>query len=176
MADIPQIVFESLRHIPPADGIMVALSGGADSVALATAISRAVVAEGFNRPITLLHCNFHLRGEESDRDEALARKIAGMLGIEIKTVDFHDVKGVAAKAGESIEMACRHLRYDWFEEMRAKARCHTWLALGHHIEDNRETLLLNLFRGTGTKDSAAWMRSTLNAGLCVRSFAPPGPT
>lgn len=151
MPDIVNLVQDSLSRLPAADGIAVALSGGADSVALSAAIAQAVARERTKRPILLLHCNFHLRGEESDRDASVAAEIAGKLSLPFKSVDFKDVRGEAARTGESIEMICRRLRYNWFGEVISSLPRRTWLALGHHREDSHETLLMNLLRGTGTR-------------------------
>ncbi|MDE6344490.1 MAG: tRNA lysidine(34) synthetase TilS [Muribaculaceae bacterium] len=151
MSDIHKLVASAISRIPAGHGIAVALSGGADSVALAAAVAEAVADEQSGRPLLLLHCNFHLRGEESDRDADIAHEIAERLSIPIKTVDFNNVRDIAAYNGESLEMTCRDLRYRWFNEVISSLPYTAWLALGHHCEDNRETILLNLFRGTGTR-------------------------
>ena len=91
--------------------VLVALSGGADSVALLCVLHRA----GYS--LEAAHCNFHLRGEESDRDERFVRGLCQRLGVCLHTVDF-DTAGYAATHHVSIEMAARALRYDWFEQLR----------------------------------------------------------
>ena len=154
MSDLISNVTRIVSRIPQGHGIAVAISGGADSVALAAAVAAAVRHDRSSRQLWLLHCNFHLRGAESDRDAAVAREIAERLSAPFLSVDFTDVKEVAATSGESLEMVCRRLRYDWFRDTIATLPVTTWLALGHHIEDNRETVLLNLFRGTGTRGLA----------------------
>lgn len=151
MADIMQLTAGTLSRIPADNGIAVALSGGADSVALAVALAEAVAYENKNRPLTLLHCNFHLRKSESDRDADFAADIAKRLDLPFLSVDFHDVTEIAARDKESIEMVCRRLRYEWFDRVLADMPYTAWLALGHHCEDNRETIFLNLFRGTGSR-------------------------
>lgn len=151
MADIIQLAVKTLYRIPLSHGIAVALSGGADSVALAAAMAKAIIMENRHRPLLLLHCNFHLRGDESNRDAAIALEIAEKLSAPFQSIDFKDVPDIAARNGESIEMTCRQLRYAWFDSILSSLPVTTWLALGHHNEDNRETLLLNLFRGTGTR-------------------------
>lgn len=130
---------------PSGSRIAVAFSGGADSVALLAATRMA----GYE--CVALHCNFHLRGDESDRDEAFARETAGRLGCEIRVAHF-DVGRRRAETGESVEMACRELRYSWFEE-EFNAACGKWecIAVGHHADDNVETFFLNLLRGSGLK-------------------------
>ncbi len=123
--------------------IGVALSGGADSVALLAALT----AEGF--PCVALHCNFHLRGDESDRDEAHARATAERLGAQFVVKDF-DVAEQQRVSGQSVEMAARELRYGWFEA-QAKARVLQAVAIAHNSDDQAETFILNLMRGSGVR-------------------------
>lgn len=131
------------RHMPAvANGkILVAVSGGADSVALL----RVLAALGGN--CIAAHCNFHLRGDEADRDEAFVRKLCHNLGIELRCTDF-DVDAYKKSHGVSTEMACRELRYEWFERQRAALGCSV-IAVAHHRDDNIETFFLNLVRGSG---------------------------
>lgn len=124
-------------------GILVALSGGADSVALLHVLLRLGYA------CEAAHCNFRLRGEESERDETFVRKLCQEQGVKLHVRAF-DTSGYARRQGISIEMAARQLRYDWFEELR-RANDLQAVAVAHHREDNAETLLLNLVRGTGIK-------------------------
>ena len=90
--------------------VIVALSGGADSVALLAVLSRL----GYD--CRAAHCNFHLRGEESVRDMRHASYVSEKLGVDIYIRDF-DVPARMKETGESVEMACRSLRYAWFEEL-----------------------------------------------------------
>lgn len=131
------------RHMPAvANGkILAAVSGGADSVALL----RVLAALGCN--CIAAHCNFHLRGDEADRDEAFVRKLCHDLDIELRCTDF-DVEAYKKSYGVSTEMACRELRYDWFERQRAALGCSV-IAVAHHRDDNIETFFLNLVRGSG---------------------------
>lgn len=131
------------RHMPAvANGkILAAVSGGADSVALL----RVLAALGCN--CIAAHCNFHLRGDEADRDEAFVRKLCHDLGIELRCTDF-DVEAYKKSHGVSTEMACRELRYEWFERQRAALGCSV-IAVAHHRDDNIETFFLNLVRGSG---------------------------
>ena len=123
--------------------VLVGLSGGADSVALLGILVR------LGYPCRALHCNFHLRGDESDRDEAFARQFADSLGVPFVKVDF-DTRGYAAIHQESIEMAARSLRYRWFEEQRQAFDAEA-IAVAHHRDDSVETLLMNLLRGSGIR-------------------------
>ncbi len=120
---------------------LVALSGGADSVALLWALKKL----GYN--IEAAHCNFHLRGEESDRDEDFCKNLCRELDIKLHLAHF-DTQTNASLHGISIEMAARNLRYNYFEallkDINASAVC-----VAHHKDDSAETLLLNLIRGTG---------------------------
>ncbi|MDE7141644.1 MAG: tRNA lysidine(34) synthetase TilS, partial [Muribaculaceae bacterium] len=121
----------------------VALSGGADSVALLAAM------RSLGWACVALHCNFHLRGAESDRDARHARETAEALGCGFATVDF-DVEARRKATGESVEMACRSLRYEWFERQAADLGL-DFIAIAHHAGDSEETFLLNALRGTGLK-------------------------
>lgn len=128
--------------INPGDNTGVALSGGADSLALLISLSRL----GYK--VTALHCDFSLRGEESDADREYCTEVTKNLGIDLLSVKF-DTRN-SRLPGESLEMTCRRLRYDWFETQAQKYNL-DYIALGHHIEDSIETMFLNLTRGTGPK-------------------------
>ena len=123
------------------DKIVVALSGGADSVALL----RVLLAGGY--ACVAVHCNFHLRGNESDRDEAFVRALCSKLHVPLRVKDF-DTESYAETHRISIEMAARDLRYAWFEEIRRQERAQV-IGVAHHRDDSVETFLLNLIRGTG---------------------------
>lgn len=125
--------------------VAIAFSGGADSVALLSAVESL----GFN--VVALHCNFHLRGAESDRDEVFCRTFCADRGIDLRVKEFRTAD--EQLPGESLEMTCRRLRYDWFEEVKS-AEGIRFLLTGHHKDDNHETLLLNMFRGTGLRGMA----------------------
>lgn len=132
--------------------LLVGLSGGADSVALLTALCRL----GYD--CTAAHCNFHLRGAESQRDMHHASEVARQLSVNIYIRDF-DVPARMSSTGESLEMACRELRYEWFAALLDRDMGQA-LAVGHHREDNIETMLINLLRGTGIAGltGMAWRR------------------
>ena len=123
------------------DKVLVALSGGADSVALL----RVLVELGYS--CECAHCNFHLRGEESNRDETFVRELCQSLDIPLHVIHF-DTKTYAKKKHLSIEMAARELRYEWFEKVRREIHAEV-IAVAHHRDDSVETFLLNLIRGTG---------------------------
>lgn len=125
------------------DKILVALSGGADSVALL----RLLLALGYH--CGAAHCNFHLRGDESMRDEAFVERLCEELGVELHTTDF-DTRQYAAAQHLSIEMAARELRYAYFARLQ-KEYGYNKIAVGHHQNDNAETVIVNLMRGTGLK-------------------------
>lgn len=125
----------------PGDAVVVALSGGADSSALL-----AILCELGYRCVAV-HCHFGLRGAEADRDMEHSRKLASRLGAEFREVRF-DTQAYMREHGVSAEMACRDLRYDFFEKIRRETQA-TAIAVGHHREDNVETFFLNLLRGSG---------------------------
>ena len=123
--------------------VIVGLSGGADSTALLLVLLRL----GYR--CTAVHCNFHLRGAESDRDQKFTQELCQKLGVEL-IIRNYDTQNYAKQNGISIEMAARDLRYADFEkimqELGAAAVC-----IAHHRDDSVETVLLNLIRGTGIK-------------------------
>ena len=129
--------------LPDGATVIVGFSGGADSVAL------LVLQHRLGYRCVAAHCNFHLRGSESDRDEAFAESFARELGIVFEKTDF-DTKAFAAENKLSIEMAARELRYQWFEALRLKHNAEA-IVVAHHRDDNVETVLLNLIRGCGIK-------------------------
>ena len=121
--------------------VLVALSGGADSVALL----RVLIELGYN--CRAAHCNFHLRGDESNRDESFVTELCQKQGVALNIKNF-DVPAYMKEHGVSLEMACRELRYQWFEELRQEFSC-SCIAVAHHNDDNIETFFLNALRGTG---------------------------
>ena len=121
--------------------VIVALSGGADSVALLLLLTELGYA------CEAAHCNFHLRGEESDRDEQFVRHLCEERHVALHVVHF-DTTQHAANRHISIEMAARELRYQWFETLRQELGADA-VAVAHHADDSVETFLLNLMRGTG---------------------------
>jgi len=132
---------EKHKLLRTGEPVIVGLSGGADSVALLYCLAN------LNYSCIAAHCNFHLRGEESDLDAIFTQQIADSLRVPYYIKDF-DTTGYAKQRHISVEMAARELRYRWFEELRAD--CHAQaIAVAHHRDDSVETVLLNLIRGTG---------------------------
>ena len=127
----------------PAVTVLLAVSGGPDSMAMASMFAAAGL------PFAIAHCNFHLRGAEGDEDTVMVRRWARANGVRFHRADF-DTEAVAAKRGISVEMAARELRYAFFAKT-ARREGYPAVAAAHHRDDNAETMLLNLLRGTGVK-------------------------
>ena len=121
--------------------VILALSGGVDSMVLADLLLKTKVE------FVAAHCNFHLRGHESDGDDWFVRKFAEKRGIQCFVKHFETEK-YAAKYGISIEMAARDLRYAWFEQLRQQLG-YDKIAVAHHADDQAETFFINLWRGAG---------------------------
>ncbi len=143
----------------PKDKLLLAVSGGVDSVVLCELCKQA----GYD--FAIAHCNFQLRGDESERDEQFVRVLAQKYEVAFYSKTF-DTKTVSQKEKKSIEETARDLRYRWFNELigntqLAKSNEATathcplpiahWLLTAHHANDNVETVLMNFFRGTGIK-------------------------
>ena len=125
------------------DKVLLTVSGGVDSMVLMS----LCVNSGYN--VGVAHCNFGLRGQESDEDEILVQERARKYGIECYNRRF-DTVGEMERTGESMEMAARRLRYAWFAELCEK-HGYTVVAVAHHIDDSIETFFINLLRGTGLR-------------------------
>lgn len=126
---------------PKTDKILLAISGGVDSMVMLDLFLRS------NYSFAIAHCNFHLRGEESIRDEYFVRKFAQDNNIEIFVQEF-DTFSYMEKEKKSLEMSARDLRYDWFNKI-IKENDFSYLATAHHSDDSAETFIINLLRGTG---------------------------
>ncbi len=127
--------------LPDGKPVIVAVSGGADSVALLVGLHQL----GYD--CIAAHCNYHLRGEESNRDMRAVQGLCAALGVDLYVRDF-DVAAQRRLTGESLEMACRTLRYQWFGDLLDRQRAQA-IAVAHHREDNVETFFINLARGSG---------------------------
>lgn len=125
------------------DLLLVCVSGGADSVALL----RSLLQLGYRVEAT--HCNFHLRGQESDRDMLFVQKLCAQLGVTLHSTHF-DTAAYAAEHRLSIEMAARDLRYTYFEKIRTEIGA-KYIIVAHHAADSVETMLINMTRGSGLK-------------------------
>ena len=120
---------------------LLAISGGLDSTVLAHLLHRAGIS------FCMAHCNFNLRGDESVGDEQFVRNLAKQLGLKVHVKSF-DTKVYGAEKGISTQMAARELRYQWFNEL-LQQEDYQGLIVAHHADDQIETVLLNLLRGTG---------------------------
>ncbi len=131
--------------VPEKETALLAVSGGIDSICLASLF----LNNSAGRRFAVAHCNFHLRGEDSDSDEALVAAWCGRNGVRYHKADF-DTEQYASSHSVSIEMAARELRYDWFASL-CKDNGYYGVAVAHNANDNAETLILNLLRGTGLR-------------------------
>ncbi len=127
----------------PKDKLLLVVSGGIDSAVLCELCKQA----GYD--FAIAHCNFKLRGDESDRDEHFVRELAKKYNAEIFVKNF-DTENYAEENNLSIQLAARQLRYAWFESIITEQQIN-WILTAHHANDNIETLLINFFKGTGIK-------------------------
>ena len=125
------------------DKILLTVSGGVDSMVMLALFVEA----GYN--IGVAHCNFLLRGAESDEDEATVTAEAAKYGVPFYNKRF-DTQAEMERTGESMEMAARRLRYAWFREL-CDEHGYTVIAIAHHINDSIETFFINMLRGTGLR-------------------------
>jgi len=145
------------------DSLLLAISGGIDSVVLLHILMQL----GF-RPV-LAHCNFSLRGAESDGDEQFVQNLAESSGLKL-LVERFDTKSYAAQKGLSTQMAARALRYTWFSRLSEEFGF-TKVVLGHHRDDQLETFFINLFRGSGITGLKGMLPAN---GLLVRPLLEQG--
>jgi tRNA(Ile)-lysidine synthase len=122
---------------------LLAVSGGRDSVVMAELFHQS----GFK--FAIAHCNFQLRGEESDGDESLVKSIADKYKVPFYNIRF-DTLVYSQSKKISIQVAARELRYAWFEQIRSENK-YDYIATAHHLNDNIETVLHNFIKGTGIK-------------------------
>ena len=123
------------------NNLLLAISGGADSVCL------FIVLYELGYKIELAHCNFNLRGKDSDKEERFVKDLANKYGVRYHVKSF-ETKKYANTENFSIQMAARDLRYKWFDELLVKNNL-DFVITGHHKGDNVETFLMNLIRGSG---------------------------
>lgn len=146
MEQLPQVVARFIaRHqlLQQGERVLLGLSGGADSVCLLRLLTQLGYA------VEAAHANFQLRGEESDRDEQFCKQLCAQFAIPLH-VNHFATAAYARAHQQSIEMAARDLRYDWFRRL-AQEQGIRRIAVAHHRDDNIETLLLNLTRGAGLR-------------------------
>lgn len=141
--------------VPEKETALLAVSGGIDSICLASLFLNSSAGRRF----AVAHCNFHLRGEDSDSDEALVAAWCGRNGVRYHKADF-DTEQYASSHNISIEMAARELRYDWFASL-CKDNGYYGVAVAHNANDNAETLILNLLRGTGLRGITGMLVETV---------------
>lgn len=141
--------------VPEKETALLAVSGGIDSICLASLFLNSSAGRRF----AVAHCNFHLRGEDSDSDEALVAAWCGRNGVRYHKADF-DTEQYASSHSVSIEMAARELRYDWFASL-CRDNGYYGVAVAHNANDNAETLILNLLRGTGLRGITGMQAETV---------------
>lgn len=154
--------------VAESDGVLVALSGGADSVALLLELHE-LQRKGLISRLEAAHLHHGIRGVDADDDAAFVRALCDRLSVPL-TTDRADVPKLSREDGISLELAARNARYTFLERVRAE-RSLDFIALGHHRDDQAETLLLHLLRGSGT-DGLAGMR--LRAGRLIRPMLLTG--
>ena len=147
----------------PEGKILLAVSGGIDSMVMTSLF----IDNGIK--IGIAHCNFSLRGDESDKDEEFVQKYADEHKIQFFTKKF-DTKSIADQSGLSIQMTARELRYNWFEEIRRENKF-DFISVAHNLNDSIETLLINLIRGTGI-NGLGGIKSVQNKIIRPLLFAP----
>lgn len=145
---LEQLLLHIQRHqlCKTTDKILLAVSGGVDSMVL----MKLLIDAGFS--VGVAHCNFQLRGQDSDADEACVKKACDQNKITIHAQRFQTAE-FANETGLSIQLAARKLRYDFFENVR-RDNGYQYVATAHHLNDSLETVLLNLVKGTGMKGLA----------------------
>ena len=149
-----QVNIKQRNLFSPKDKLLLAVSGGVDSVVLCELCKQV----GYD--FIIAHCNFQLRGEESERDEKFVKGLGEKYKVEVKVKKF-DTEKYAEENKISIQEAARKLRYEWFAELvgsqesgvkssqNSELKTQNWVLTAHHADDNIETLLMNFFRGTG---------------------------
>lgn len=142
------------KLVNPGDKILLAVSGGIDSMTM----THLFIQAGYK--VGIAHCNFSLRSAESDRDEQMVSEFASENRIPFFSKRF-ETKAYADENGISVQMAARTLRYEWFEKIRREYEYNS-ISVAHNLNDNIETLLINLIRGTGIAGLAGMKPETNN--------------
>ncbi|HLP04010.1 MAG TPA: tRNA lysidine(34) synthetase TilS [Paludibacter sp.] len=138
-----QTFIDERQLLKAGDLVVVGVSGGTDSVALLH------ILDSLRYKCIVAHCNFHLRMDDSLRDELFVRNLAKTRNLEFHSIDFKTVE-YSKQHGISVEMAARELRYEWFYQLLEKTGAQA-IAIAHHADDSIETVLMNLVRGTSLK-------------------------
>lgn len=160
---VAEAVRRFMAHVPGAQGAgIVAVSGGADSVALLRALQQSGCA-----PLVVAHFNHHLRGTESADDARFVRELASQLGLPFRLGE-EDVAAAAARTRENLEATARRVRYAWLGATAAEVGA-AWVATGHTADDQAETLLHRLIRGTGLQG----LRGIASVQTGPAGLAPP---
>jgi tRNA(Ile)-lysidine synthase len=146
--------------------VLVGVSGGPDSIALLHSLHR--LSASWQWQVTAVHVNHQLRGEESEEDERFVRTVCAEWGITCETVRVDVGKAVAGQGG-NLQAVARELRYEAFLKVARKQGADA-LALAHHADDQVETVLMRLIRGTGVSGWEGWRRNGngKGCGWCVR--------
>jgi len=147
---IIQAVLQS-QLLQPTNKILIGVSGGIDSMVLLDVLF--ALKPTLNLEIAIAHCNFNLRGVESDADQNFVEAQAEKYGLQLFVKNF-DTPTILASSNSSVQMLARDLRYQWFDELLADQNFQR-IALAHHLDDNIETFFMHLFRGSGVKGLAA---------------------
>jgi len=145
------------------DKLIVAISGGADSVALSSLL------KDLGYSFIMVHCNFQLRGKESDEDEIFVKELAKEYGVDCK-IKYFETQKYATKNKLSVQMAARELRYEWFEQLREEAHA-KYILVAHHKDDDIETFFINLIRGSGIRGFLGMKQKNNNIIRPLLSFS-----
>ena len=154
--------YNNLKNLvgdPESLNFLLAVSGGGDSVTMTHLFKECRLR------FAIAHCNFHLRGNDSNEDMRFVQQMAADYGVQLFVKEF-DTFSIQKKSGKSVEMVARDLRYQWFEEV---GQSFDFVVTAHHANDNAETLLLNLCRGTGLKGLTG---IPARNGLYIRPLLP----
>lgn len=156
---------EANELIPAHARVIAGVSGGVDSVVLLHALHHL----GFS--VVVAHVNYQLRGKDADADETYVRELGAKLGTPVRVARFH-TESYAREQGQSIQEAAREIRYRFYQTLATELDVQ-YVAVGHHLDDQVETVLLNLFRGSGPDGLAGMSPSrTLTPGNSVRVVRP----